>query len=55
MKVLQIIDRLDIGGAERVFVDLTNLLDTSKNIDVSISHTRKHAISFAILNNDCPA
>ena len=36
MKVLQIIDRLDIGGAERVFVDLTNLLHTCNNVDVSV-------------------
>jgi glycosyltransferase involved in cell wall biosynthesis len=36
MKVLQIINRLDLGGAERVFVDLTNLLHGSKKVEVSI-------------------
>lgn len=34
MKVLQIIDRLHVGGAERVFVDLSNLL-YEKNVDVT--------------------
>ena len=36
MKVLQIIDELNTGGAERVFVDLTDLLYKSKKIDISI-------------------
>jgi glycosyltransferase involved in cell wall biosynthesis len=36
MKVLQIIDKLEVGGAERVFVDLTNLLYESKKVEVSI-------------------
>ncbi|MCD6062466.1 MAG: glycosyltransferase family 4 protein [Flavipsychrobacter sp.] len=29
MKVLQVIDTLDVGGAERVFVDMVNILTTS--------------------------
>ncbi|QTE23056.1 glycosyltransferase [Polaribacter cellanae] len=36
MKILQIIDRLEVGGAERVFIDLTNLLYKSKKVEVSI-------------------
>ncbi|WP_418637698.1 glycosyltransferase, partial [Winogradskyella sp.] len=35
MKVLQVIDKLNVGGAERVCVDLTNLM-FEKNINVSI-------------------
>ena len=35
MRVLQIIDTLDIGGAERVFVDISNLLH-QKKIDISV-------------------
>lgn len=34
MKILQIIDRLDIGGAERVFVDMCNILQENDQ-DVS--------------------
>lgn len=34
MKVLQVIDQLGIGGAERVVIDMTNLLHEA-NIDVS--------------------
>jgi len=34
MKVLQVIDQLGVGGAERVVIDMTNLLDEA-NIDVS--------------------
>src|SRR5690606_40370397 len=34
MKILQIIDKLDIGGAERVFVDMCNILQEN-NQDVS--------------------
>jgi len=30
MKILQVIDKLDLGGAERVFVDLTNILYENK-------------------------
>ncbi|MCT4628401.1 glycosyltransferase [Winogradskyella sp.] len=35
MKVVQVIDRLEVGGAERVLVDLTNLLH-EHNYDVSL-------------------
>ena len=35
MKVLQIIDQLKVGGAERVIVDLSNILHEN-NIDVSV-------------------
>ncbi len=35
MKVLQIIDKLDVGGAERVFVNLSNLL-FNEGIEVSV-------------------
>jgi glycosyltransferase involved in cell wall biosynthesis len=34
MKILQVIDKLDLGGAERVFVDLSNILMTN-NEDVT--------------------
>ena len=34
---------------------LDNTFPLPGNIDVSISHTRDHAISFAILSNDQPA
>lgn len=35
MKIVQVIDRLEVGGAERVLVDLTNLLHESKyNVSV---------------------
>jgi len=35
MKVLQVIDKLDVGGAERVLVDLSNILDENK-LDVTV-------------------
>lgn len=35
MKILQVIDRLNVGGAERVLVDLTNIL-YENNHDVSV-------------------
>jgi len=35
MKIVQVIDRLEVGGAERVLVDLTNLLHESQH-DVSV-------------------
>lgn len=35
MRILQVIDKLNIGGAERVCVDLTNILN-SNNIDVDV-------------------
>lgn len=35
MRVLQIIDKLDVGGAERVLVNMTNIL-FEKNVDVSV-------------------
>ena len=35
MKVLQVIDKLDVGGAERVLVDLSNILDEN-NIDTTV-------------------
>lgn len=35
MKIVQVIDRLEVGGAERVLVDLTNLLHESQ-YDVSV-------------------
>ncbi len=40
MKILQIIDKLEIGGAERVFVDVSNLLHRN-NINVSILTFKK--------------
>ena len=34
MKILQVIDRLEAGGAERVFLDMTQLLlDTNIEVD----------------------
>lgn len=35
MKVVQVIDQLNVGGAERVLVDLSNLLH-EKNVDVTV-------------------
>ncbi len=35
MKILQVIDKLDVGGAERVLVNLSNIL-FENNIDVSV-------------------
>ena len=35
MKILQVIDRLNVGGAERVCVDISNLL-INKNINVAV-------------------
>ena len=35
MKVLQVIDKLDVGGAERVLVDLSNILDEN-NIEITV-------------------
>lgn len=40
MKIIQVIDTLNIGGAERMCVNISNLL-TSKSIDNSIIVTRK--------------
>jgi glycosyltransferase involved in cell wall biosynthesis len=40
MKIIQVIDTLNIGGAERMCVNISNLL-TSKSIDNSIVVTRK--------------
>jgi glycosyltransferase involved in cell wall biosynthesis len=40
MKILQVIDTLEIGGAERMCVNISNLL-TSKSIENSILVTRK--------------
>lgn len=36
MKVLQVIDKLNIGGAERLFVDLSNVLSNQKGISVEV-------------------
>ena len=38
MKILQIIDTLDIGGAERILVNITNLL-FKRGLDVSVLTT----------------
>ena len=35
MKILQVIDRLNVGGAERVCIDISNLL-IEKNINVAV-------------------
>ena len=34
MKILQVIDTLNVGGAERVFVDICNILNENQ-VDVS--------------------
>jgi len=36
MKVIQIIDRLNVGGAERVFVNLSNLLNNNDSLEISV-------------------
>ena len=38
MKILQVIDTLDIGGAERVLINITNLL-YKNGMDVSVLTT----------------
>ncbi|WP_171032320.1 glycosyltransferase [Polaribacter aestuariivivens] len=43
MKILQVIDKLDVGGAERIFVNITNLL-YAENINVSVLTFSKKGI-----------
>jgi glycosyltransferase involved in cell wall biosynthesis len=51
MKILQVIDTLNIGGAERMCVNISNLL-TSNRIDNSIIVTRKFgAMASQVSNN----
>lgn len=53
MRVLQVIDSLDVGGAERVFVNLTNLLYEQK-IDVSILLLVSDGVLLNEINNNIP-
>lgn len=53
MKVLHIIDRLDVGGAERVFCELTDLLYKSR-IDVSVLMFENQGSYYEKLNKDIP-
>jgi glycosyltransferase involved in cell wall biosynthesis len=50
MKVVQIIDELNTGGAERVFIDLTNLLYKSKKIDLSVLTFNNNGSLHPLLN-----
>lgn len=51
MKILQIIDTLNVGGAERVCIDISNLLH-DKNIDVSVLTISKKGRLAKLLNKD---
>src|SRR5690606_14702485 len=54
MKILQVIDTLNIGGAERVFVDMCNILKENKEaVSVLILLENKGELS-KDLNNDIP-
>lgn len=50
MKVLQIIDSLDTGGAERVFVDLVNLLFESNKVEVSVLTFNADGNLYSLIN-----
>ncbi|WP_405569769.1 glycosyltransferase [Winogradskyella sp. Asnod2-B02-A] len=51
MRILQVIDHLNVGGAERVLVDLTNILNENKQ-DVTVLCLLKKAKLDAQLNKD---
>ncbi len=53
MKILQVIARLDSGGAERVFVDTCNML-YKRGHDVSILFTRSHGELCNQINSKVP-
>ena len=53
MKIVQVIDRLEVGGAERVLVDLTNLLHEYK-YDVSLICLLKEGQLDTQLHSDIP-
>lgn len=53
MKILQIIDSLNVGGAERVFVDLSNLLYENK-VDVSVLIFKQEGVLVKELNENLP-
>tara|TARA_B110000467_G_scaffold44508_2_gene40794 strand:+ start:3482 stop:4570 length:1089 start_codon:yes stop_codon:yes gene_type:complete len=53
MKVIQIIDRLEYGGAERVFVDICNLLNDN-SIEVTALFTREPGPMSNELNSNIP-
>lgn len=50
MKVLQIIDQLNVGGAERVFLDLTRSLYKSKKIEIAILTFNKNGDFYKLLD-----
>ena len=50
MKILQVIDQLKVGGAEKVLVDLTNILHDHKQ-DVSVLCLLSSAVLDAQLNH----
>lgn len=51
MKVLQVIDTLNVGGAERVCIDISNLLN-QKNIDTTVLTISKKGKLATLLNPD---
>jgi len=51
MKILQVIDKLDVGGAERVLVDLSNILDEN-NIDTTVLCLLKESLLDEKLNKN---
>ena len=53
MKVIQVIDQLQVGGAERVLVDLSNLLK-EQNCDVAVLCLLNEAKLDGHLDNDIP-
>ena len=53
MKILQIIDSLNVGGAERVYVDLSNLLFKNK-VDVTCLVYKQNGSLKELLHKDLP-
>jgi glycosyltransferase involved in cell wall biosynthesis len=53
MKIVQVIDQLNVGGAERVLIDLSNLLDENGH-DVTVLCLLDKAVIDSHLNKDIP-
>lgn len=53
MKILQVIDQLEIGGAERVAIDMTNLLSDA-SLSISLMVLREKTSQDELLNESVP-